>query len=98
MSEDSQVNVPASFAELYRLPGRSKPSEPWPVIAQRYELCEDLARVVAQSQAGKALESDWQDVLVAQVADAFKSPDSPVQEAEADWVGKRAVEILQHGL
>jgi hypothetical protein len=98
MSDDSQVTVPRSFTELYLQPGRSKPTEPARVIAQHYELCEDLARAVAQSQAGKALDDEWQDVLVAQVRDAFKSQESALQEREADWVGKRAVEIIQHGL
>jgi hypothetical protein len=98
MSDDSQITVPPSFTQLYLPPGRSKPTEPRQVIAQRYEICEDLARAVAQSQTGKALDDDWQELLAAQVMDAFKSQESVLQEREADWVGRRAVEIIQHGL
>jgi hypothetical protein len=98
MSDDCQITVPPSFTQLYLQPGRSKPIEPARVIAQRYDMCEDLARAVAQSQAGKALDDGWQDVLGAQVRNAFKSQESALHEREAEWVGKRAVEIIQHGL
>ena len=45
MSEDNQIIIPPSFIALFVPPGRIKPTEPREVIAERYELCEDLARL-----------------------------------------------------
>lgn len=46
MSEDAnQINIPQSFIALFVEPGRQKPSASRAVVAQRYELCEDLANI-----------------------------------------------------
>ena len=52
MSDDSQLFVPPSFVAVHTLPGRIKPSLPAAELAQRYELCEDLAQMLAP-QAGE---------------------------------------------
>ena len=39
MSDEYQIEIPASFVALYVLPGRQKPSLPRDEVAARYELC-----------------------------------------------------------
>lgn len=45
---DSQILVPPAFVALFVPPGRIKPTEPWPHIAERHEFCEDLAQSLVE--------------------------------------------------
>lgn len=94
MSEGSQVMVPSSFQALYREgPGR------WilPVqdVADRYELCEDLAQHLSEHcrslqvevgvDSGEVLQRCLQGLLQAEAG---------VSHAEAHWVVTRLAELL----
>jgi hypothetical protein len=46
MSPDNQIVIPPSFVAVYTDPGKHKPREPWDHVAQRYELCEDMAQML----------------------------------------------------
>ena len=46
---DSQIEIPPSFLALFMEPGRSKPTATRFFIAQRYELCEDMAQLLTQT-------------------------------------------------
>lgn len=49
MSDDNQIDIPASFTALFVAPGRQKPSEPRHVVSNRYELCEDMATMLTET-------------------------------------------------
>ena len=48
MSDENQFVIPPSFIALFVEPGRIKPSASREAIAERYELCEDLATVLTE--------------------------------------------------
>ena len=90
------MEIPPSFVVLFVPPGRSKPTEPWAVIAQRYELCEDMAQLLTE-QARLLLwnlgvmESD----VLERMHQGLASGEAGVSAAEAVWVTKRLAELLE---
>jgi hypothetical protein len=93
--DDSQIHIPESFTALYLLPGRAKPSEPAAHIAQRYELCEDMATMLAE-QAGQL---EWklgigEAAVLDRMAQGLAALDVGLTAAEQDWVLHRLAEIL----
>ena len=46
MSDENQIAIPRPFIDLFIPKGSMKPSEPRAVIAERYELCEDMAQML----------------------------------------------------
>lgn len=95
MGEDSQVTVPPAFVALYVEPGRLKPWLPRLEIAQRHELCEDLAtsltdralRLVWDAHAGEA-------EVLASIHRGLAEPTSGLCAPEAEWVTRRVAELL----
>lgn len=96
MSDESQIVVPPSFVALFIEPGRFRPSAPYPEIAARHEICEDMAAMLTEHaktvlwQLGIAEE----DVLQ-RVHAGLLSADSGVSAAEAQWVTCRLAEMLE---
>lgn len=95
MSDEYQIVVPPSFIALYVPPGRIKPSAPRHEIAERYELCEDLAQMLTE----QAMDKRWQlsvteDDVLQRMLSGLQSADSVVNEAEAVWVVTRLAELL----
>lgn len=45
---ESQIAIPPSFVALHLRPGRSRPDVGWEVLAERYELCEDMAQMLTE--------------------------------------------------
>lgn len=92
---ESQIVLPESFVALFVPPGRLKPSEPYEVIAQRHELCEDMAQLLTE-QAGQL---QWQlgvhesDIL-ARMHASIAGGEAGVSAAEAAWIVKRMAELL----
>lgn len=95
-SDDSQINVPPAFVALFVPPGRIKPTASREEIAQRYELCEDLASALTE-QARTIL---WelgvteQDVLL-RVHGGLAGAASGLSAPEAQWVVRRTAELLE---
>lgn len=96
MSDDSQVVIPQSFIALFIEPGRSKPAATRFFIAERYELCEDMANLLTQTAQemlhelgiteGDVLQRCFQGLVV----------DNGVFNAlEAEWVVRRLAELSQ---
>jgi hypothetical protein len=54
--DDSQILVPESFTALFVPPGCLRPTETREHIAQRYELCEDMAQMLTETAQTKLLE------------------------------------------
>ena len=93
--DDSQIYIPESFTALYLLPGKIKPSESAAHIAQRYELCEDMATMLAE-QAGQL---EWklgisEAAVLDRMAESLASPDIGLTAPEQGWVLHRLAEIL----
>ncbi len=95
MSDENQIPVPPSFVALFVPPGRIKPTEPRAVIAERYELCEDLAQMLTETAQERlhALGIAESDVLE-RIGRGLVAPGTIVDAAEARWVLRRLAELL----
>ena len=95
MSDDNQTFVPPSFIELYLPPGRVKPSLPAAELAQRYELCEDLAQMLTETAGNlfHGLHITEADVLQRCLA-GLTGEGAVVSPAEAGWVVTRLAELM----
>lgn len=98
MSDESQVQIPASFIALFIPAGRVKPSASRQEIAERYELCEDLATALVD----KTRTVLWElgvtehDVLN-RIHRVLSGPTSGVGPAESVWIIRRLAELLEWG-
>lgn len=94
MSEDNQIEIPQSFIALFMEPGRSKPAATRFFIAQRYEMCEDMANLLTHTAQdmlhglGLAEHDVLQRCYLGLTTDeaAFTVP-------EAQWVVRRLAEL-----
>jgi len=97
LSDDYQLDIPQSFIALFLKPGAVKPDASRDFIAQRYELCEDMATMLTQTAQemlhGKSLSESR---VLRNIYDALSAapPDqSVVSSAEAVWVVRRLAEL-----
>jgi len=95
MSDESQIEIPPSFIELYLAPGRQKPSLPRDELAARYELCEDMAQMLTETARNMefSLGITEADVL-ARCQQGLRVEPTVVSEAESVWVVRRLAELL----
>lgn len=95
MSEDNQILIPASFVALYQPEGRPKPSIPREALAQRYELCEDMAQMLTETASMQlhGLGIAESDVLQRCRQGLLAEP-AVVSADEAGWVVTRLAELL----
>ena len=96
MSEDSQIVIPASFLALFVPPGRTRVSAAREEIAQRYELCEDLAQMLTEPAADKHwdLGVDEAEVLRRIGQGLLETTAVPLTPTELQWVLCRLAELL----
>ena len=95
MNPDSQISVPPSFVELFRLPGRQRLSEPLAQIAARHEFCEDLAQMLVDRAGAKRFELGiTEDDVLLRMHAGLRVEGAPVSPAEAWWVTQRLAELL----
>lgn len=94
MYEIRQLEIPASFMELYSRNGRVLESREF--VETRFEACDDLARSVSEFCMTLAFKDDLREEMVLQRCHAglLLTPDS-VSPREAAWVTCRAAELLQ---
>jgi hypothetical protein len=95
MSDEYQIEIPASFYALYMVEGRIKPMATRAVISARYELCEDMAQQLVEY--GKNTHFDLgisEDVVLARCHRGLQSIDSGMSPQEATWVIRRLAELL----
>lgn len=96
MSDDNQINMPSSFTALYVLPGKIKPSIDRQTMAQRYELCEDLANLLTEKAANMQFTLGiTEDLVLAQCEQGLVAAPAVLNPAEARWVVCRLAELLQ---
>ena len=95
MSEDNQTVIPRPFIDLFIPTGAVKPREPRAVIAERYDLCEDMAQMLTEHAKAKlfVLGVAEQDVLE-RVHRGLLAEGSVVAGGEAGWVICRLAELL----
>jgi len=96
LSEDNQIEIPQSFIALFIEPGRSKPAATRFFIAERYELCEDMASLLTQTaqEMLHGLGIAEADVLQRCYL-GLVSGDALFSAAEAEWVVRRLAELSQ---
>ena len=97
MSDEYQIDIPQSFITLFVKPGAVKPDRTRDFIAQRYELCEDMATMLTQT-AQEILHG--QSLSEAQVLKNIRTAlcsvpkdQSVVTGVEATWVVRRLAEL-----
>lgn len=94
MSDDNQTLVPASFQALYR-DARGRWTRPPREVAERCELCEDLAQHLTDHCRGIHVDigADTAEVLD-RCMSGLLQPESGVSSDEARWVVTRLAELL----
>lgn len=95
MSDDNQIFVPPSFIALFSAPGQVKLRAPKTEIAQRYELCEDLAQLLTETASAQfhtvhVTESD----VLSRCLSGLMGEGSVVTPDEAQWVVRRLAELM----
>jgi hypothetical protein len=95
MSDDYQIEIPQSFLALFVEPGRQKLNAPREHIAQRYELCEDMANLLTETASNMQFtlgitEGD----VVERMHRGLTGEAAVVTEMEAHWVLCRLAELL----
>jgi hypothetical protein len=98
MSEDSQIVVPPSFVALFVPPGRHKPTASREHVADRYELCEDLAQMLVETAQTQrwSLGITTGDTLE-RVARGLPATGLELTDAETGWVLTRLAELIGPG-
>ena len=95
MSPDNQIVIPPSFIAVYTDPGKHKPREPWTHVAQRYELCEDLAgHLVEHAQTLYHVQAPSEAEILRRIHAGLCTAESGVSTAEATWIVTRLAELL----
>jgi len=86
---------PPSFVDLFLPEGRSRPLEPLGYIAERHELCEDMAQMLTETARAHFIELGvTEDDVLLRIDRGLCAAGSPVSQAEATWVGCRLAELL----
>ena len=95
MSEGNQTYLPESFTALYVPPGKVKPSIGLREMAERYELCEDLANLLTEKAANMQFTLGITEDLVLQQCElGLLAEPAVVSPVEARWVVCRLAELL----
>jgi hypothetical protein len=92
--DENQTLVPDSFIALYR-DARERLTAPRATIAQRHELCEDLANLLTDHCSTLAFRDGLDAATVlSRCHRGLLAPPTSVEPAEAEWVVRRTAELL----
>lgn len=95
MDDTSQIQPPASFADLFRSRAGVLKTPIAEVVA-RYELCEDLAcHLVEQAQTLYHSGNSSEEGVLLGFHSALAAEGSVVTAVEASWVIQRLAELLE---
>ncbi|MHB1122915.1 MAG: ATPase with chaperone activity [Ramlibacter sp.] len=95
MDDPNQIEVPPSFTALFASPSGLRLLQPMSVVRGRYELCEDLAQMLAEQASAVMFKSGRsQREVLQQMQLALTGPESVVEPGEAAWVVRRLAELL----
>ena len=94
MQDGSQIFIPDSFIALFQ--GRQQRlRQPLTEIAQRYELCEDLAQMlVEQAQILYHQSAPSESAILQTMFQGLQADGAVVSPSEARWVILRLAELL----
>ena len=93
--DDSQIEIPRSFVEIFIPAGRIKPTETRAVIAERYEFCEDMAQMLIETARAKFFDLGVTEAdVLERIHGGLAADASPVSADEALWVVRRLAELL----
>lgn len=96
MTQEFQIDIPASFMALYVPPGKIKPTLGQRELAARYELCEDLANLLTEKAANMQFTLGiTEELVLAQCEAGLLAEPAVVTPGEARWVVCRLGELLQ---
>ena len=97
MSYSNQQFIPNSFTDLFKDPSRpyAKASEPFEVILERYDLCEDMAQMLYQPSLNMmgSMNITESDVVERTFKGLLVNPEI-VNAQEAQWIVQRLCELL----
>jgi len=93
---DSQFVIPPSFIQIFVPAGKTRPTEAREVIAQRYDLCEDMAQMLTETAREKhySIGVPESDVLE-RMHTGLAADASVVSPDEALWIVRRLAELLR---
>jgi hypothetical protein len=95
MNDDNQIYLPESFTVLFVSPGKVKPSLGLREMAQRYELCEDLANLLTEKAANMQFTLGiTEELVLTQCELGLLAEPAVVSTVEARWVVCRLAELL----
>jgi len=95
MSDENQIYLPESFTALFVPPGKIKPSLGLRDMAQRYELCEDLANLLTEKAANMQFTLGiTEELVLTQCELGLLAEPAVVSPVEARWVVCRLAELL----
>ena len=94
MSDEYQIEVPASFIALY-VDHRRRLTVALSVLRERYELCEDLSQqLIEHARTTHFSHGISEDEVLRRMHRGLLSPQPQVEPAEAGWVVRRLAELL----
>ena len=95
MDEGNQILIPPSFAALYVPPGKLKPPLGAREMAQRYELCEDIAQLLTEQAANQQFQLGiTEELALERCLQGLLATPEVVTENEARWTVCRLAELL----
>jgi hypothetical protein len=93
--EESQIVTPPSFIALFVPPGRVKPTESRAFIAERFELCEDMANMLTEPAQTRLWELGITEAdVLERMHQGLLAEPAALTPAEAGWVTHRLAELL----
>ena len=96
MSDENQIVVPPSFIAIFVPAGRSRPTATRQDIAQRHELCEDMACMLMEHAQGRLWELGITEAdVLERIHRGLLGGEAGVSVAEAGWVTHRLAELLE---
>jgi hypothetical protein len=93
--ESNQILIPDSFTALFIPPGRLRPTATREHIAQRYELCEDMAQMLTETAQSRLFELGITEAdVLERIQRGLTQTGSAFGPDEAQWVTRRLAELL----
>jgi hypothetical protein len=87
--------LPEAFVALFVLPGRQRPTASRAHIAERHELCEDLAQMLTETARQRLWELGiTEDLVLERIHAGLPETGLALTPAEAWWVTRRLAEVL----
>lgn len=95
MDDSNQIDVPPSFVALYTARSGDRLTRPPQAVRERYEVCEDLAQMLAEQASAAQFKTGASEREVLEEMQAgLAGTESPLPGQEAQWVVLRIAEIL----